>query len=129
MPDERNSRFRWWESLWKMVRSPEKIPKELIITSGRAIFPANFRKESVSLFVGICLMTIGISGWQRHWVNRTSPDVLPGVPVITSMSSTVPAVSSGENARRKTWETPFNPYEAGRSDTEASAWQYRFCSS
>ena len=24
------------------------------------------------------------------------------------------------------WETPFNPYEAGRSYTEASAWQYRF---
>ena len=52
-------------------------------------------------------MTIGVfPGWQRHWVNRTSPDVLPGVPVIISMSSTVPAVSSGENARTETGKHP-----------------------
>ena len=101
--------FDGGKALEAMVRSYgrlKKIPKELIITSGRAIF-LQISVRNRFLVCWNLLMTIGVfPGWQRHWVNRTSPDVLPGVPVIISMSSTVPAVSSGENARTETGKHP-----------------------
>ena len=90
---------RWYGRL-------KKIPKELIITSGRAIF-LQISVRNRFLVCWNLLMTIGVfPGWQRHWVNRISPDVLPGVPVTISMSSTVPAVFSGENARTGTGKPP-----------------------
>ena len=101
--------FDGGKALEAMVRSYgrlKKIPKELIITSGRAIF-LQISVRNRFLVCWNLLMTIGVfPGWQRHWVNRISPDVLPGVPVTISMSSTVPAVFSGENARTGTGKPP-----------------------
>lgn len=50
--------FDGGKALEAMVRSAEKIPKELIITSGRAIFLQISVKESVS-----CLLEFAYDDW------------------------------------------------------------------
>ena len=118
--------FDGGKALEAMVRSAEKNTKGADYYIREGYIPANFRKESVS-----CLLEFAYDDWcisrmaealgEQDIAGRFARRARNYINVFDGSCRFFRGKRSDGN-----WETPFNPYEAGRSYTEASAWQYRF---
>lgn len=114
------------KALEAMVRSAEKNKKgaEYYICNG--YIPADMKKESVS-----CLLEFAYDDWA---ISRMAADLeeIETADCFARRAQNYRNVFDGSTLffRGKrldgNWESPFDPYEIGRSYTEANAWQYRF---
>lgn len=114
------------KALEAMVRSAEKNAKGADFYIREGYIPANFRKESVSCLLEFayddwCISRMAESLGEQEVAERFGRRARNYINVFDGSCRFFRGKRSDGN-----WETPFNPCEAGRSYTEASAWQYRF---
>lgn len=114
------------KALDAMIVSSEKNKKGADYYIKYGFIPSNIKKESVS-----CLLEFAYDDWciARMAQAMGKEDIYKKY---MDRSQNYIHVFDGSTKffRGKrmdgNWETPFNPFEVGRSYTEATAWQYRF---
>ena len=114
------------KALKAMVQSAEKNKKGAEYYTRDGFIPADKRKESVS-----CLLEFAYDDWA---ISRMAEDLGETEIAARFASRSMQYVNVFDGSTRffrgkradGNWETPFDPYEIGRSYTEANAWQYRF---
>ncbi len=118
--------FDGHKALEAMVRSAEKNKKGARYYIRDGYIPADSRKESVS-----CLLEFAYDDWCiARMAEALGEEEIAGRFARRARNYINVFDGSGRFFRGKrsdgNWETPFHPYEIGRSYTEATAWQYRF---
>lgn len=114
------------KALEAMVVSAEKNKKGADYYIRQGFIPADIKKESVS-----CLLEFAYDDWAISRMARELEEY-DIADCFAQRSRNFINVFDGSTrffrGKRSdgNWETPFDPYEVGRSYTEATAWQYRF---
>lgn len=114
------------KALKTMEISSEKNKKGADYYTQYGFIPSNIKKESIS-----CLLEFAYDDWTIAQMAQAMGKEDVYKKYIERSQNYINVFDGSTRFFRGkrmdgNWETPFNPFEAGRAYTEATAWQYRF---